>query len=63
VRTRRHKLIHFYDGIDAWELYDLQTDPHELKNVYNSPGYAEVVRQLKIELKRLQVLYGDASPG
>ena len=24
VRTDRYKLIHFYDDIDAWELYDLE---------------------------------------
>ena len=30
VRTLRHKLIHFYYDIDAWELYDLRKDPEEL---------------------------------
>ena len=28
VRTKRHKLIHFYD-LDEWELFDLETDPNE----------------------------------
>ncbi|MCK7537964.1 MAG: DUF4976 domain-containing protein [Marinilabiliales bacterium] len=27
VRTKRYKLIHFYNDIDAWELYDLEKDP------------------------------------
>jgi arylsulfatase A-like enzyme len=27
VRTRRHKLIHFLGGLDAWELYDLGEGP------------------------------------
>ncbi|RPJ03307.1 MAG: DUF4976 domain-containing protein, partial [Candidatus Aminicenantes bacterium] len=40
VRTRRHKLIHFYDDIDAWELYDLEKDPHELQNVFDDQAYA-----------------------
>ncbi len=25
VRTKRYKLIHVYDDIDEWELYDLKT--------------------------------------
>ena len=33
VRNNRYKLIHFYNDIDEWELYDLQKDPHELHNV------------------------------
>ena len=31
VRNDRWKLIHFYNDIDQWELYDLQEDPHELR--------------------------------
>ncbi|MCA9110196.1 MAG: DUF4976 domain-containing protein, partial [Planctomycetaceae bacterium] len=53
VRTDRFKLIHFYN-IDEWELYDLEKDPHELRNVYGKPLYASVVRDLKEEIKRLQ---------
>ncbi len=60
VRTKRHKLIHFYHDIDAWELYDLEKDPEELNNVYDNPDYAAVVQELKTELKRLQELYGDS---
>jgi len=59
VRTQRHKLIHFYHDIDAWELYDLKKDPHELNNVYGSPACAAVVKELKDELARLRKLYGD----
>ena len=29
VRTDRYKLIHFYNDINWWELYDLQADPSE----------------------------------
>ena len=59
VRTRRYKLIHFYDGIDAWELYDLCRDPHELRNIYDVPAYAGLVRRLRVELERLQAQYRD----
>ncbi|MEW6359288.1 MAG: sulfatase [Planctomycetota bacterium] len=54
VRTKRYKLIHYYNDIDEWELFDLEKDPHELKSVYSDPAYAEVVRELKTELARLQ---------
>ncbi len=60
VRTQRYKLMHFYYDIDAWELYDLQSDPDELQNVYDKPTYAQVVNNLKAELRRLQHLYGDS---
>jgi arylsulfatase A-like enzyme len=53
VRTTRHKLIYF-DKIDQWELFDLATDPHEVKNVYADPAYAAVVSELKAELGRLK---------
>ena len=58
VRTDRYKLIHFYT-IDAWELFDLEKDPHELKSVYNDPAYASVVDEMKKELKRLMEQYKD----
>ncbi|MGL5683129.1 MAG: sulfatase family protein [Marinifilaceae bacterium] len=57
VRTNRYKLIHFYNNIDQWELYDLQEDPTEMKNLYNDPQYAELVKELKAEIVRLQVQY------
>jgi arylsulfatase A-like enzyme len=60
VRTERYKLIHFYYDIDAWELYDLEKDPHELKNVYDISSYAGIVRDLRAELKRLQDFFGDS---
>jgi arylsulfatase A-like enzyme len=60
VRTRQYKLIHFYYDIDAWELYDLRADPHELNNVYGKPAYADITKALKKELWRLQNQYGDS---
>ncbi len=56
VRTDRHKLIYFYQ-IDEWELFDLETDPNELNNVYDDPAYADVVIELKTELERLRIHY------
>jgi arylsulfatase A-like enzyme len=61
VRTQRYKLIHFYNDIDAWELYDLEQDPHELKNLYNDPSYQDVVKTLKTELTGLREKYKNNS--
>ncbi len=60
IRTKRYKLIHFYYDIDAWELYDLQKDPHELNNVYDEAEYRPVVQRLKADLERLREKYGDS---
>ncbi len=59
VRTDRYKLIHFYHDIDAWELYDLKTDPNELNNLYGNAEYDEIVKDLKKELENLRNQYGD----
>ena len=55
-----YKLIHYYYDIDAWEMYDLKKDPHELNNVYDEPAYAGTLRKLKLELQRLREKYGDS---
>lgn len=59
VSTDRWKLIHFYNDIDHWELYDLQSDPHELHNLYGDPAYATPQREMLEELVRLQKQYDD----
>lgn len=57
VRTERYKLIHFYNDIDKWELYDLQEDPHEMNNIYGKKGTEEITAELKEELRKLQKQY------
>lgn len=58
VRNDRYKLI-YYNRINEWELFDLQKDGHELKNVYQDAGYAEVVKTMKAELARLRTELDD----
>ena len=59
VRTDRYKLIHFYNDIDEWELYDLKEDPTEMCNLYGQPGYEKITEDLKAELVQLQIQYKD----
>jgi arylsulfatase A-like enzyme len=58
VRTADQKLIH-YDRIDQWELYDLISDPQEMNNLYEDPGYSELIMELKNEMIRLQTELQD----
>ncbi|MDN5205612.1 sulfatase [Fulvivirgaceae bacterium BMA10] len=60
VRNERYKLIRFYHDIDEWELYDLQEDPNELKNVYDDPNYQGIVAEMKEVLRANQEQYEDS---
>jgi len=59
VRTDRYKLIHFEGDMDVWELFDLQTDPNELDNVYARDAYADVRQSLHLRLDELRREVGD----
>ena len=63
VRNERYKLIHFYNDIDVWELYDLQEDPHELNNLYGKEGYEAITEQMMEQLHLLQKQYDDPIAG
>ena len=62
VRDDRYKLIHFYgeknehnDAINCNELYDLQSDPNELNNLYDNPEYADIQTRLQARLDKFRV--------
>ena len=59
IRTERYKLMHFYNDIDCWELYDLKEDPREMNNIYGRKGTEELTDSLKKELLKLQEQYAD----
>lgn len=71
IRTLRYKLIYYYaealgtsgsrneNRPPEWELFDLETDPYELNNVYKHPDYADIVQSLKTELRELQLAVLD----
>jgi arylsulfatase A-like enzyme len=60
IVTEDYKLIHFYYGLDYWELYDRKKDPHEMNNVYGDPAYSEIQEKLHKELIEIRKKYGDS---
>ena len=73
IRTERFKLIDYYGEAcgqpgatdesrpPEWELFDLATDPLELRSVYHDPEYAGVVTELTARLRGLQEELGDTA--
>ncbi len=74
IRTGRYKLIFYYGlslGLNgtytneatspAWEFYDLENDPFELKNQYHDPEFESIIQKLKKDLIQLREQYGDLS--
>jgi hypothetical protein len=51
-------LIHYWK-VDGWELFDLQADPDEQKNLYGQPAMAKITQELKSELLRLRNEFQD----
>jgi arylsulfatase A-like enzyme len=61
IRTKRHKLMHFYQFKEEWEMYDLKDDPDELSNLYGKKETLKLQNKLKQKLKKLQKTYEDDS--
>lgn len=53
VRNDRWKLIHYTDQHGMDELYDLQSDPYELKNLISDPAAQEALAAMQAELGEL----------
>jgi N-acetylglucosamine-6-sulfatase len=53
VRTDRWKYIHYTDLPNSDELYDLKSDPYELKNLISEPAAQTTLVDLKSNLQRL----------
>ncbi|HEX3999294.1 MAG TPA: sulfatase [Pirellulales bacterium] len=55
VITDRYKLVYFYEPeFNYWELFDLKSDPLELKSLYDNPAYAKVQKSLHQQLADLR---------
>jgi hypothetical protein len=61
VRTEDWKLVRYPDLEDLGELYDLRSDPHELRNLVRDPAHAATHRQMAGELERLLAETGYAT--
>jgi arylsulfatase A-like enzyme len=59
IRTSRYKLIRFYHPEAYWELYDLQKDKAEMKNLYGDPAYSAIAEKLKKQLKETAMHFKD----
>ncbi|MBB4078004.1 arylsulfatase A-like enzyme [Lewinella aquimaris] len=72
IRGQRYKLAFFYgnglavneygpgeDPTQYWDLYDLEEDPHELRNAYDDPRYRDIIERMKEEILALRDELGD----
>jgi arylsulfatase A-like enzyme len=65
ISNGRHKLIRYYrsattgKGVDRIQLFDLQTDPHELHDRSGNPASAPIVNELTRRLAEWQRQAGD----
>jgi len=59
ISSKRYKLIHYYYDIDEWEMFDLKTDPQEMKNVYNEPNYVGVREMMRHKLDSIRIVLKD----
>lgn len=62
VREERWKYIRWTLEPREEELYDLHTDPNELRNLAGSPQHAEQLQRLRARLAELRRQYDDHDP-
>lgn len=62
VRTDRWKLIQYWEQPEEWELYDLKSDPDEVRNLADRAEYAGQKRSLQALLERLRREVGSVDP-
>lgn len=61
VRDRRWKLIR-YTHINKTQLFDLENDPYELRDLSDDPGYQAKVQELMAVLRHWQRVLDDPQP-
>jgi hypothetical protein len=71
IRTERYKLIHYPADppaaagaiqerhLPAWEFFDLQNDPQEMRNLFGVAEYNPVISALQQDLATLRHALGD----
>ncbi|AZG11227.1 DUF4976 domain-containing protein [Pigmentiphaga sp. H8] len=61
VVTSSHRMSVFAEG-DWGELYDLERDPHELRNLWDQPEACALKLELMTRLVKLQIEHAETSP-
>lgn len=61
VRDGRWKLIR-YPQVDVTQLFDLQSDPHELRDLASDAAHAGTLERLTAQLREWQERLGDTAP-
>lgn len=61
IRDDRWKLIR-YPLVDKTQLFDLQSDPHEMTDLAGKPESADKIKELTTLLERTRMVYGDTAP-
>ncbi len=61
LQTARYRLS-VYDGTDLGELYDLESDPDECRNLWGDAAYHALRAALLHDLSRQMIHYADESP-
>lgn len=54
IRTKRWKYIHYIQEPQGYELFDLEKDPEERRNLYGDPAYQAQAAELKSRLERMR---------
>lgn len=61
VRTSKHKLVAWH-GQELGELYDLEADPNEFRNLWNDPDYSNIKIQMYQRLCDRMAMTADPLP-
>ncbi|WP_181412785.1 sulfatase/phosphatase domain-containing protein [Alteromonas sp. KUL49] len=59
MRTEKWKYVDFYKH-DYEQLYDLENDPQEARNLANDPAYASIVNELSQKVDEYIAYYEAA---
>jgi arylsulfatase A-like enzyme len=60
VRTSRWKLIHYIQNPQGHELFDLENDPEERRNLYDDPKYKQQAQELTARLEKFREITNDS---
>ncbi|HMP81564.1 MAG TPA: sulfatase-like hydrolase/transferase, partial [Verrucomicrobiota bacterium] len=63
VRTERWRYTEFgVNGVNGSMLFDLNADPHELKNLADDPQHADVQKELSVQVRKYAARISAAGP-